>query len=172
MAEQVAFSPWTQWAKRHSLESEQGIYLWGRFTQDMPSDTLPADSIQENVVYIGVSCKGESCLKERWHLFDKALSHPELLQAKPKKFPRAKRYFDLYGTDRSPLYVATLTSEALMGAFLGLKSFDLLDVVAIPPAELESFCIETADLLVRYMERRLILLFARQNGCRPVINID
>ena len=164
MEEQAAFSPWTLWEKRNLLWDKQGIYLWARFTQDMPSATLPANPLQKEVIYIGETCKGEGCFRKRWYLFDKGLAHPEKVGANPKRYFRAKRYIEHFDTDRLSLYIATLTSNALMKAYLGLSSYEFLDIKAIPPDDLESFWDENSDLLVRYMERSLILFVCSSNG--------
>jgi hypothetical protein len=184
MNEQVTFSTWTKWEKRHILEQEQGIYLWAIFNKDIPSDKTPADPIQKEVIYIGESCKGEGCFRRRWEPFDKGFDYLETVQADPKHndsstrdIKRARRYAKLYGINREPLFVATLTTKSLMGAFLSKQSScfldqELLNIPLNPQGDktIESFFETIEDLLVMYVERRLILFYARKNGDMPLIN--
>jgi len=72
------------------------------------------------------------------------------------------------------LYVSTLSDEGLVGAFLKLNRCQLLDINAsdakVPIAnELLS---EIDDLLIKYIERRLILLYSLTHGHRPACNAD
>ncbi len=168
MTQEIRFSPWVNWVNRNSCAGKGkkdigGVYLFARFEHEPPP--APADPLEKSVVYIGQSSR--RTFKSRWNPFDRALKNPR------KAKGRAKRYIDLFGPDPSPPYVATLPVQELVRAFLKIGcSCSLLDLDASGAEVGNDFLDEIDDLLVKYMERRLILLCAAQHGHRPVLNKD
>jgi hypothetical protein len=170
MDNQISFSTWVKWEERRALDTEQGVYLWGRFPDNKPSETSSANPIQENVIYVGESCKGQGCFRKRWDLFDEGLTYPDRVQANPKHYPRAKIYLENFGPDKTPLYVATITIQKLMQWLRQTKHFNHLDITNISLTTVESFDENNRDLLVRYIERLIILSYAIKNHKKPIIN--
>ena len=170
MRRSVGFSEWIPWASRHLLSDGKGVYLFARCESLPPPER--ADPIHRNVIYVG-QCGTK--FKARWDLFDEGLNHPEKVAQNPKHYPRASRYLELYQPGTEPLYVATLTVEELCDGFRNPGTLALLDVdVTRAGAGLpvQAFLNANGDLLAKYVERRLILLYGVRYGRRPVINRD
>ena len=162
----IRFSPWVRWAARNNLpdRDKPGLYIIGRFTQ--PPRPGAADPFDRDVVYIGESSGGR--FQGRWRSFDRAAFKGT------GKHRGGKRYRERFGGDSTVLFVSTLSDEGLVGAFLKLNRCQLLDINAsdakVPIAnELLS---EIDDLLIKYIERRLILLYSLTHGHRPACNAD
>lgn len=149
------------------MENAEGVYLFARFDNEPPPG--PVDPLEKSVIYVG-QC--QSPFKNRWDPFDRGLANPHLAKANPRIYPRAIRYIALFGSDRSRIYVATLKSCDLMKAFLRLGCCSLLDLnIGASTAVVDTrFADEIKDLLIKYMERRLILLYACRYGHRPALN--
>lgn len=166
MSADVCFTPWVSWANRNSLpdKGKPGVYLIGRFEKQPPLG--PADPFVESVVYIGESSGGR--FQSRWRSFERSAFKGK------GRHRGGKRYKERFGGDSSVLYVSTLSDEGLLKAFLGLDTCSLLDInasgarVRITGAALR----EIDDLLIKYMERRLILLYSLAHGRRPACNAD
>ena len=88
---------------------------------------------------------------------------------KVKPGSRSARYIALFGTDTLHLYVAVLPSYQLGQAFMGLGQCSLLD---LKPTQWVSnnFLDEVYDLVLQYVERRLLLMYACSHGRRPSLN--
>jgi hypothetical protein len=162
----VSFTPWVCWANRNKLpdKNKSGVYLIGRFEQK-PSPG-PADPSEGSIVYIGESSDGT--FQSRWRSFDRA-------SFKAKGRHRGgKRYKEKFGGDSSVLYVSILSVSSLMKAFLGLDTCSFLGIgtesakVHLTDEVLE----EVDDLLIKYVERRLIFLYSITHGHRPACNGD
>ena len=169
MSQEICFSPWVNWVNRNSLagkgkEDKGGVYLFARFEQEPPHG--PADTLEKSVIWVGQSSK--RTFKSRWDPFGR-VAFKEMTRK-----GRAKRYGELFGGDQSHLYVSTLPVQELLKAFLKIRPCSLLDIDA-GNAEVDvtdKFLPEIDDLLIKYMERRLILLYALHHGHRPVLNVD
>lgn len=166
MSAGIGFSPWVCWANRNSLPDKEkpGVYIIGRFTQSPPSGT--ANPFDENVVYIGESSVGR--FQGRWRSFDRSAFQGT------GKHRGGKRYKERFGGDPTVLCVSTLSDEGLVKAFLRLESCLLLGINAgdakIPITN--ELLLEIDDLLIKYVERRLILLYSLTHGNRPICNVD
>ena len=167
MNNKICFSPWVNWVNRNTLARRDGkdiggIYLFARFEQGPLTNS--ADPLENSVIYIGQSSKGT--FKSRWEAFGRAV-----LKVKG----RGKRYVSLFGSDLSCLYVATLSVKEVVKAFLTIGSCSFLDVdasSAMVDATSGKFLDNNVDLLLKYMERRLILLYTLHHGYRPLLNTD
>lgn len=172
MSREICFSSWVSWISRNSLagkgmEDQGGVYLFARF-QHQPSPGS-ADPLEKSVICIGQSSKGEGGFKSRWDAFEGAVKN------RTGKY-RARIYVELFGTDLSHLYVSTLPCQELQKAFLELAPCSLLDIY-VSNAKVTitgnlELLNEVNDLLIKYMERKLILLYALHHGYRPVLNVD
>jgi len=170
MANGISFSPWVSWAQRNGLALGSGVYLWARFEEYPPLG--PANPLHQGIIYVG-QCRTK--FKNRWELVDDGLRNPAKMAQFPKKYPRAKRYMEQFGQDTSRLYVATLPVQELHHAFQNPGTYALLDIDMTSAGKgvlVGPFPNPNDDLLVKYMERRLILLYAVQHGHRPVINVE
>ena len=161
------------WANRGSLVRPAlngGVYLWARFEGGAPPGA--ADPLHRGVIYVG-QCGGS--FKSRWEKFDDGVNNPRKAKQSPKGYPRASRYLEEFGTDVSCLYVATLPVENQEKVFLTVATWGLFDLDTsrtgngVDPLV---FLEKNDDLLVKYAERRWILLYAMQHGVRPVINVE
>ena len=172
MSTEISFSPWVNWASRNSLpgRDKPTVYLIARFEQN-PSPG-PADPCEKSIVYIGGSSRGR--LQARWRSFDGAAFEDK------GRHRGGKRYNEQFGGDSSVVYVATLPGDGLITAFLELGTCPLLDIsisnsgssAKVDITDVILFLDEIEDLLVRYMERRLILLYSLAQGHRPLCNAD
>ena len=166
MGADVCFTPWVSWVSRYSLpdKGKPGVYLIGRFEQQPPPG--PADPFEERIVYIGESSGGR--FQSRWRSFERSAFKDK------GRHRGGKRYKEKFGGDLSVLYVSTLSDEGLVKAFLGLEKCALLDIRASGAKVdiTDELLREIDDLLVKYMERRLILLYSLAQGRRPACNAD
>ena len=170
MSQDVCFTPWVSWASRNSVldKGKSGVYLIGRLEKHAPPG--PADPFDENVVYIGES-SGER-FQRRWGSFERSA-----FEAKGRH-RGGTRYKERFGGDSSVLYVSTLSDKGLLKAVLGLDTCSLLDVNADNPRSCitdeapDDMLVEIDSLLIKYMERRLILLYSLANRRRPACNAD
>ena len=169
MSGEISFSPWISWFNRNNLAGKGkadvgGVYLFARFEYEPPSG--PVEPSEKRIVYIGQSSR--QTFKGRWDPLER------YLKANKGK-GRAKRYGDLFGDDLSHLYVSTLPYADLLRAFLKIAPCSFLDIncgnIATVMTDEFKF-IDVDDLLIKYVERRLILLYALRHGYRPVLNID
>lgn len=164
-----SFSPWVCWVARNSLPDKEkpGVYIIGRFTQPPPSGA--ADPFDKNVVYIGESSEGR--LQRRWRSFEQAAFKGK------GKHRGGKRYSQKFGGDSSVLYVSILPDENIVNGFLEPGKCLFIDNVTgdikvTDAVELDVLLHEIDDLLVKYVERRLILLYSIAHGNRPACNAD
>ena len=165
----IGFSSWIRWDVRNSIPNigKPGVYLIGRFTQAPPSG--PANPLEINVVYIGESTDGR--FRYRWRSFDRAAF-------KGKKAHRGGvEYQQKFGGDSSVLYVSILPEDEIAEGLLGIEkcSFidNITDIVEVNNAvELNVLLGGIDDLLIKYLERRLILLYSITHGNRPACNTD
>jgi hypothetical protein len=146
---------------------KSGIYLIGRFTQPPPSGT--ADPFDNSVVYIGESSRER--FRGRWRSFERAAFKGT------GKHRGGKRYKEKFGGDSSVLYISILTDEGIIKAFLGLEKYSFIehitdDIKVTDTVELDVLLHEIDDLLIKYVERRLILLYSLIHGNRPACNAD
>ena len=170
MSQDVCFTPWVSWANRNSVldKGKSGVYLIGRFEKQAAPG--PADPFDERVVYIGES-SGER-FQRRWDSFERSAFGAKA------RHRGGMRYKERFAGDSSVLYVSTLSDKDLLKAFLGLDSCSLLDINANHPRScitdeaIDDTLVEIDSLLIKYMERRLILLYAVANRRRPVCNAD
>jgi len=162
----VCFTPWVSWANRNSLpdKDKPGVYLIGRFKLQPPPGLT--DPFEESIVYIGESSGGR--FQSRWRSFERSA-----FKAKGRH-RGGKRYKERFGGDSSVLYVSTLSDEGLVKAFLGLDTCSLLDINAdgAKVRITDEVLREIDDLLIKYIERRLILLYSLAHGHRPACNAD
>jgi len=169
MSDEIRFSPWVSWVNRNNLAGKGkadmgGVYLFARFEHE-PTLAL-ADPLEKSIVYIGQSSR--RTFKSRWDPFER------YLKANKGK-GRAKRYRELFGGDLSHLYVSTLPFTELLRAFLKLAPCSFLDINCSSAEVVVTDKFEFTnvdDLLIKYVERRLILLYALHHGYRPILNID
>lgn len=169
MKADISFSPWESWNNRNSLpgKNKPGVYLIGRFT---PSPTSgPADPLDEHVVYIGESAGGR--IQSRWRAFGRAA-----FEGKGRHLGGI-RYRQKFEGDPSVVHVSILLDEEIVKEFLepGKCSFiDNItnDVKVTDAIELDVLLHEIDDLLIKYVERRLILLYSIAHGNRPPCNGD
>jgi hypothetical protein len=162
----ICFTPWASWANRNSLadKDKSGVYLIGRF--DQPPPVGPADPLEKNIVYIGESSGGR--FQGRWRAFARSAFKGS------GRHRGGKRYKEIFGGDSSVLYVSSLSCEGLMKALLGFDTCSLLDIDA-SHAKLgitDEALPEIDSPLIKYMERRLILLYSLAHGCKPPCNAD
>ena len=166
MSLDVCFTPWVSWVNRNSLpdKGKPGVYLIARFEQQPPLE--PADPFEKRIVYIGESSGGR--FQSRWRSFERSAFKNK------GRHRGGKRYKERFGGDSSILYVSTLSDEGLVKAFLGLATCALLDINASSAKVdiTDELLREIDDLLVKYMERRLILLYSVAHGHRPACNVD
>jgi hypothetical protein len=174
MSKVISFSPWVNSASWNSLaggkEDQGGVYLFAKFEHEPPLG--PADSLEKSVVYIGQSSKS---FKSRWHLFFKGLENPTEAKSNPNKYPRALRYMSKFGEDSPPPHVACLPLQHLKQAFLNPGSYSLLDIdtgVYRGRTTTQDFLDMHSELLLKYIEQRLIVLYACHHGDTPVIQED
>ena len=162
----ICFTPWVSWANRNSLadKDKSGVYLIGRFEQLPPPG--PADPLEKNIAYIGESSGGR--FQSRWRAFARSAFKGS------GRHRGGKRYKEIFGGDSSVLYVSALSDEGLMKALLGLDTCSLLNINA-GDAKLDmtdQALMEIDSPLIKYMERRLILLYSLAHGHRPPCNAD
>jgi len=140
------------------------VYLIARFEQG-PSPGS-ADPLEKNIVYIGQSSAGR--FQGRCRAFENAAFRNK------GKNRAGKRYRQLFDGNSSPLYVSVLSGKGLVKAFLGLEVCPLLDINGSSAKVdiTDKLLGEIDDLLIKYMERRLILLYSLAHGYRPVCNVD
>ncbi len=166
MIQEISFSPWANWASRNNLpdKDKPGVYLIARFEQKSPSG--PADPFEKSIVYIGESSGGR--FQSRWRSFERSAFKDK------GKHRGGKRYKEQFGGDSSVLYISTLSGDGLVKTFLGLETCPFLDINASSAKVdmTDKLLSEIDDLLVKYMERRLILLYSLAHGHRPVCNAD
>ena len=159
------FAPWVRWANKSSLpdRSKSGVYIIGRFENEPPLG--PADPLDKGVVYIGESSTAR--LQNRWRSFERSVRSKG-------KHRGGKRYKEMFGEDLSVAYISTLPGDRLMKAFLKLDSCSFLDISASDAKVdgTDELLREIDDLIIKYMERRLILLHSLANGRRPACNVD
>lgn len=161
----ICFTPWTSWAERNTLadKDRSGVYLIARFQQPPAG---PADPLEESIVYIGESSGGR--LRDRWRAFARSAFGTR------GRHRGGKRYRETFGGDSSALCVSALSCEGLMKALLGLDTCPLLDIdpgharLGITDESLS----EIDSPLIKYMERRLILLYSLAHGHAPPCNGD
>ena len=162
---QVGFSEWARWSSRNRLPNvgKSGVYLVARFEEE-PSGG-PADPYEKGVVYIGESARG--MIQQRLGAFGRAA-----FQGKGTN-RGGKRYQQLFGGDPSIVYVSTLSGPDLVLALLGFATCSLLDVSERNfKGEVDEILDEVNDLVVKYMERKLLLLYSFAHGHRPACNTD
>ena len=169
MSAGIGFSPWVGWAARNSLPDKEkpGVYIIGRFTHPPPSG--PADPFNGNVVYIGESSGGR--FQGRWRSFERSAFKGE------GKHRGGKRYKERFGGDSSVLYVSILPDEDIVKGFLEPGKCLFIDNIAgdikvTDAIELDVLLHEIDDLLIKYVERGLLLLYSIAHGNRPACNAD
>jgi hypothetical protein len=141
-----------------------GVYLLGQFT-GVPNVDV-GDPLHENVLYIGESSRER--FAGRWRSFGRTAFEGK------GRHRGGLRYRAIFGNDSSALWVSVLSSSTLMKGYLGLATCPFLDItgnqstIGID----EKVLMEIDDLLVKYVERRLILLHTLAVGHRPVCNAD
>jgi len=159
------FAPWVRWADKSRLpdKSKSGVYIIGRFENKPPLG--PADPLDKGVVYVGESSTGR--LQSRWRSFERSVGSKG-------KHRGGKRYKEMFGEDLSVAYISTLSDDRLVKAFLRLDSCAFLDISASDAKVdgTDELLWEIDDLLIKYIERRLILLHSLANGRRPACNVD
>jgi hypothetical protein len=176
MNDEISFSPWVNLANWNDLVSNEeedkgGIYLFARFEREPHVDS--ANPLDKSVIYVGQSSKGT--FKGRWNLFYEGLKNPTLVQANPKKYPRARRYIEYFGPDSSlqSLYVASLSYQNLGKVLLKIGKCSLFDIdPSIAEVDITNPDFHILDSLIKYIERRLILLYTLHHGYRPFLNED
>jgi len=169
MRTDISFSPWTSWKDRNSLpkKNEAGVYLIGRFTEQPPSG--PRAPLDEHVVYIGESAGGR--FRSRWRSFGRTAFEGK------GRHRGGIRYRQKFGGNSSEVYVSILPENEMLKAFLGFGKCSFIDnipsgVKVTAPIEFDALLDEIDDLLIKYVERRLILLYAIVHGNRPPCNAD
>ena len=163
----ISFAPWVSWTSRSSLPGidRPSVYIIGRFGQPPPSGA--ANPFDKNVVYIGESSEGR--LRGRWRSFELAAFRGT------GKHRGGKRYNQAFGGDSSVLYVSILPDKEIVKVFLRFGRCSFIDDVTASikvtaASELEDLLWDIDDLLVKYVERRLILLYSIVHGNRPACN--
>jgi len=162
---EICFSPWAKWASRNNLtnEDDSGVYLIARFDQEPHSG--PGSPFEKSIVYIGESSGGR--LRGRWRSFERSAFKSK------GRHRGGKRYRELFGGTSSVLYVSVLSGKGLIKAFLGFERCPFLDIsCSSAKAETDNLLHEIDDLLMKYVERRLILLYSLAHGHRPACNAD
>ncbi len=166
MSLEICFSPWASWASRTSLpdKDKTGLYLLARFEEKLSLG--PANYLEKSIVYIGQTSK--QAFKKRLRAFGNAAFENK------GKNRAGKRYKEQFGGDSSLLYISTLPEEELMKAFLSSRTYPSLgiDKSHINVDITAEFLSEIDDLLVKYLERKLILLYSLAHGQRPACNQD
>lgn len=167
MTDEICFSGWVSWKNRNGLASGRGgLYLFARFEREVPSG--PANPLEKSVVYIGQSSK--QTFRSRWNPFGRGLRNPATAKG------RAARYIKSFGVPPLFPHVAVLPIGEIVKSFsLGVPCpwLDLYGNAANAKVNIGSqhdFLEKIEDLLVKYMERRLILLYALEHGARPALN--
>ena len=164
VSKRFEFTPWLPWASRQQspYKDKSGVYLIARFLKQPPSG--PADPLEDEIVYIGESCKER--LQSRWRSFDRAAF-------RDGKHRGGKKYKQLFGGTSTVLFVATFPDTDLVESFL-TTGVSLLDINRNSAKDVIDFDFlnEIDDLIVKYMERRLILLYSLARGHRPLCNVD
>lgn len=162
---QVCFSEWAKWSSRNRVPNvgKTGVYLIARF-EEKPSD-VPADPCEKGVVYIGESASGR--IQQRLRAFGRAA-----FQGKGKN-RGGRRSQQLFGTDSSMVYVSTLSGPDLVRALLGFATCSLLGISQNNfKGEVNEVLDEANDLIVKYIERKLLLLYFLVYEHRPACNTD
>jgi len=161
--------PWISWDHRNSLpgKDKPGVYLIGRFA--LPPISGPADPFDEHVIYIGESAGGR--FQGRWRSFERSAFKGK------GKHRGGKRYKQKFGGDSSVLYVSILPDEEIVKGFLEPGKCLFIDSITsdvklTDAIELDVLLHEIDDLLIKYVERRLILLYSIAHGNRPPCNAD
>lgn len=169
MKTDISFSPWISWNNRNSLpgKNKSGVYLIGRFM--LPPISGPADPFDEHVVYIGESASGR--FQGRWRSFGRAAFEGK------GRHGGGIRYRQKFGGDYSVVYVSILLDEEIVKEFLEPGKYSFIDnitsaVKVTDAIELDVLLHEIDDLLIKYVERRLILLYSIAHGNRPPCNAD
>ena len=162
----ICFTRWASWANRNSLtdKDKSGVYLVATFEDRLPAG--PADPLEESIVYIGESSEGR--FQSRWRAFARSASGVST------RHRGGRRYREKFGGDLSVLYVSTLSSEGLMKGLVGLDTCPLLgiDPGHAKPGITDESLPEINSPLIKYIERRLILLYALTHGHIPPCNGD
>ena len=155
------FRPWVRWVNRLSQpdKDKSGVYLISRFEQKPPDG--PANPCDQNVVYIGESSRDR--FKGRWRSFHRAAFGVN------GKHRGGKKYREQFGGDSSVLYVATLSSEVLLRVLLGFATCDWFNITSSNTKVGQNLA-GIEELLIKYMERNLILLYSLEHGTRPICN--
>ena len=162
---QVGFSEWARWSSRNRLPNvgKSGVYLVARFEEE-PSGG-PADPYEKGVVYIGESARG--MIQQRLRAFGGAA-----FQDKGRN-RGGRRYRQMFGTDSSTVYVSTLSGPDLVSALLEFATCSLLGISKSNfKGEMDEVLDEANDLVVKYMERKLMLLYFLAHEHRPACNTD
>jgi len=170
MSSGIYFGSWTDWGSRKSLtdKNKSGVYLISRIEEELLDG--PANPFDTRVVYIGETTNGT--FEKRWTAFQRAVMTDK------GRHPGGKRYKKIYGKDLSFLYVSHIPIELIMKAFLQLEKYSLLDIsghdvkLDLDIELLARLLGEIDNLLIKYMERRLILLYVLHNGHKPICNAE